>query len=62
MGGIASGEKRRQLAEAVDVFNDTFMLMSVRSETREHYQKAIKRYAAQELRKRKRRKPKAPDE
>ena len=62
MGGKASGEKRRQLAEAVDVFNDSLMLMSVRSETRENYLKAIKRYAAQERRKRKRRKTKAPDE
>ena len=62
MGGKASGEKRRQLAEAVDTFNDAFLLMSVRSETREHYQKAIKRYAAQEARKRRRRKSKAPGE
>ena len=62
MGGIASGEKRRQLAEAVDTFNDSFMLMGLRSETREHYKAAIRKYAAAEARKRKRRKPKAPDE
>ena len=61
MGGIASREKRRQLAEAVDVFNDSLVLMGLRSETREHYHKAIKRYAKQEVRKRKRRKGK-PDE
>ena len=62
MGGKASGEKRRQLAEAVDTFNDAFLLISMRSETREHYQAAIRKYAAAEARKRKRRKPKARDE
>ena len=61
-GGIASGKRRRDKAEALDVFNDSFMLMSLRSETRENYQAAIKRYAKQEARKRKRRKRKAPDE
>ena len=61
-GGIASGKRRRDKAEALDVFNDSFMLMSLRSETREHYQAAIRKYAAQERRKRARRKRKAPDE
>lgn len=59
-GGVASGQRRRELAEAVDTFNDTFVLMSLRSELREDYLKAIKRYAAQERRKRAKRKPK-PD-
>ena len=62
MGGKASGEKRRQLAEAVDTFNDAFLLISMRSETRENYQAAIRKFAAQERRKRARRKRKAPDE
>ena len=62
-GGIASGKRRRDMAEALDTFNDAFMLMSARSETRENYLKAIERYAKQEARKRRRRKkPKAPDE
>ena len=61
-GGIASGKRRRDKAEALDVFNDSFMLMGLRTETREHYQAAIRKFAAQERRKRARRKPKAPDE
>ena len=61
-GGIASGKRRRELAEAVDYFNDAFMLMGMRTETRENYQAAIRKFAAQERRKRARRKSKVPDE
>lgn len=57
-GGIASGERRRQLAEALDLFNDSLILMGLRSEAREHYQAAIRKFAAQERRKRARRKAK----
>ena len=49
-GGIASGKRRRDKAEALDVFNDAFLLMGMRSETREHYQAAIRKFAAQERR------------
>ena len=56
-GGQASGERRRAMAEAVDVFNDGLILYALQSETREHYQAAIRKYAAQERRKRRRRKP-----
>ena len=56
MGGKASGAKRRAMAEARDVFSDSLILYGMRDETRAHYQAAIKRYAKQEARKRKRRK------
>ena len=56
MGGIASGAKRRAMSEARDVFSDTLILYGMRDETRAHFKAAIRKYAAAELRKRKRRK------
>ena len=56
-GGKASGAKRRALAEALDLFNDSLILYALRDETREHFKAAIRKYAAAELRKRRRRKP-----
>ena len=56
-GGKASGAKRRALAEALDLFNDGLILYALRDETREHFKAAIRKYAAAELRKRRRRKP-----
>ena len=56
-GGVASGKRRREIAEAVDYFNDAFFLMTLRDEKREHFLKALRLLAAREYRKRKRRKP-----
>lgn len=55
-GGVASGKRRRELAEARDVCADALIVYGLQIEVREHYRAAIKKYAAAELRKRKRRK------
>ena len=55
-GGLASGRRRLELAEARDLFVDSLISYALRDETRAHFREAIRRYAAQELRKRKRRK------
>ena len=55
-GGLASGRRRLELAQARDLFVDSLILYALKDETRAHFRAAIKKYAAQELRKRRRRK------
>ena len=55
-GGLASGRRRLELAQARDICADALIVYGLQAETREHYRKAIKKYAAAEARKRKRRK------
>ena len=50
-GGIASGERRRYLAELRLAMIETIAGRDLAIETRAEYQRAIRRYVAEELRK-----------
>ena len=51
-GGIASGERRRYLAALRLEMIETLAGMQLAQETREEYQRAIRRYAREEQKKR----------
>ena len=55
-GGIASGERRRHLADLRTVMVETLAGYDLAEETREEYRRAIKRYAREERKKMARRK------
>lgn len=52
-GGIASGERRRYLADLRLEMIETLAGMQLAQETREEYRRAIRRYAREERKKRK---------
>lgn len=52
-GGIASGKRRRYLAELRLEMIETLAGMQLAQETREEYRRAIQRYVREERRKRK---------
>lgn len=51
-GGIASGERRRYLADLRLEMIETLAGMQLAQETREEYRRAIRRYAREERKKR----------
>lgn len=55
-GGIASGERRRYLADLRTVMVETLAGYDLAEETREEYRRAIKRYVREERKKMARRK------
>lgn len=55
-GGIASGESRRDKADAVTKINLHIALQQLADESRKNYHAAIKRYVKEERKKAKRRK------
>lgn len=55
-GGIASGESRRDKADACERLSMHLAIQDLATETREEYRAAIKRYVKEERKKAKRRK------
>lgn len=54
LGGIASGERRREIADLKYTVKEMLIVQSLVGETREEYRAAIKRYAREERAKRRR--------